>query len=103
MLLDFRKPNVQILEKAVSYSGKYFIFYGFHYEAGKQCFVVGASNKLDGEIVMRHYNETVTPGIELNAIKAVSFSIWEKYREAMVRKPDGEETDEKIDIGKYLS
>ena len=90
MLLDFRKPNVSVVDKCISWSGKYFCFLGSHYEAGKICWVVGSSNKVTGEIVMRHYSETngaIAP-------KAQAATEWEKYKAAMVKAPESEEQDE---------
>lgn len=82
-LLDFRKPKVAIVEKIVSYSGKYFCFLGNHYHKGHTCWVFGTSNKETGEIVMRHYS-TAAGAL---APKAECETAWRKLKEGMLAKP----------------
>jgi len=84
MLLDFRKPQVYIVEKVISQSGKYLCFLGNHYHKGHTCWVVGSSNKLTGEIVMRHYNtKSLAP-------KAEAETYWRQLKEKMLAKPKSE-------------
>src|SRR6266567_545402 len=93
MLLNFRKPRCQIVEKCVSWSGKYFCFLGTHYHQGHTCWVFGISSKEDGEIRMRHYNT------EFGAVdpKSQCCTDWRKFKEAMLAKPESEVTeDERI-------
>lgn len=91
MLLDFRKPNVYVLEKHVSWSGVYMIFFGSHYHKGHSCFVFGASSKRDGVITMHHYNTSVKGCL---APKAQCETDWRKFKERMLAKPESEETDD---------
>jgi hypothetical protein len=83
MLLDFRKPQVAIVEKFVSQTGKYLCFLGNHYHKGHTCWVFGSSNKVTGEIVMRHYSSAT------NSIspKAECETAWRKFKEGMLAKP----------------
>ena len=91
MLLDFRKPNCYILEKIVSWSGQYLCFYGNHYEAGVICYVVGTSNKSNGEVIMRHYNEKIKDCL---APKAQAETYWEEFKSKMLKTPESEEQDD---------
>lgn len=92
MLLDFRKPECSIVSKCVSWSGKYMGFYGFHYHKGKPCWVVGSSNKQNGEIVMRHYNADNNPDERIAKHEAEHY--WQEFRAGLLKKPEYEETDE---------
>ena len=100
--LTFRTPNVNILERTISVSGKYMIFFGTHFEQGITCWVVGSSNKETGEIIMRHYNEKI-PGCI--APMAVAKTTWEDFRNAMKEKRDDAEYEEGYLEGlqKYLN
>jgi hypothetical protein len=55
MFIGKRKPGCNVLKHVRSTSGKYELFYGIHYTAGKTCFDCGTVNQLTGEIVTRHY------------------------------------------------
>jgi hypothetical protein len=89
-------------DRAVSLSGKYLLFYGFHYEAGVTCWVIGSSNKATGEIVMRHYNEKI-PGCI--APHAVSRTTWDDFRRVMTEKREDAEYEEGYleSLQKYLN
>lgn len=78
------------------------IFFGFHYEAGVSCWVVGTSNKETGEIIMRHYNEKI-PGCI--APRATAQTTWDDFRNAMKEKRDEAEYEEGYLEGlqKYLN
>jgi hypothetical protein len=90
--IHFRQPNVTILERCVSTSGKYLLFLGFHYEAGVTCWVVGSSSKGNPpEIVMRHYNEKIPNCV---APKAMAQTYWEKFKIVMTAKRESEDEQE---------
>jgi hypothetical protein len=91
-LLNFRKPECYVLEKCVSYSGKYMGFFGNHYHEGHLCYVVGASNKATGEILMRHYNET--NNINEEAAKYAATKYWQTLQTGLKKAPVAEETDD---------
>lgn len=93
MLLDFKTPPYQVLEKVVSYTGKYLGFYGTHYEKGILCFVVGAVNKQNGEITARHFNERVYGCVNEAHAKAASQKAWQEFFAGLVRKPSDEDLD----------
>ncbi len=94
MLLNFRQPNVHILEKVVSWTGKYMGFYGIHYERNKPCHVVGASNRETGEIVMRHYNDTTCINEEAAIYAARKY--WEEtFKPGLLKRVEWSEEDER--------
>ena len=95
MLLDFRKPSVVIQDKCVSWTGKYFAFLGTHFHAGKPCWVVGASNKSNGTITMRHYNEENNVNAEAAQFGAKEY--WNKFSEGLKRAPTASEDEEFTD------
>lgn len=72
-----------ILGKASSYTGKYFLFYGTHYNGRMQCYDVGAYNNVTGEIIRRHYTD-----------KTAALVYWDDFREGMQRPKPGGEADE---------
>jgi hypothetical protein len=96
VLLDFKKPNYIILEKVASYTGKYLGFLGTHYHKGILCFVVGSVNKLDGEVIARHFNADIEPHVNENAAKAAAQRTWNIFRTALVAKPQSPENDEQL-------
>lgn len=89
--LAFRAPKCKVLDHYISDSGKYFCFFGTHVEAGLTCWVYGTSNAINGEIVMRHFNEKI-PGCL--APEAVAKDQWEEFKSLMQRKPDDAEYEE---------
>jgi hypothetical protein len=91
MLLDFKNPPYNILERVVSYTGKYLGFYGTHYEKGILCYVVGAVNRQDGVITARHYNAKIEGCINEEHAKAESRKEWNKLFFGLVRKPSDED------------
>jgi hypothetical protein len=102
MLLDFRKPNCTILSSTVSYTGKYFGFLGIHYHAGATCYVVGASNKQSGEIVMRHYNHEKNINIEAAKFEAEQY--WQTFKEELERKPEsGEDAEQSSQLEEWFN
>lgn len=96
MLLDFKKPPYIILESIVSYTGKYKGFLGSHYHAGVLCHVVGAVNKLDGSITVRHYNEKISPHVNQEAAKHAATTYWKSFQAILVNKPQHPEEDEQL-------
>lgn len=101
-LITFRLPDVVILEKTKSTSGRFLIFLGNHYEKGHACWVVGSSDLESGEIVMRHYNDQI-PGCL--SPKAQAYSYWEEFRAKITeQKEDGyyEEDDQSAEIEHLL-
>lgn len=106
-LLDFRKPNVTILERSTSWSGKYFIFLGSHYHHGSICWVFGGQSRVTGITTMRHYNSKETTALADNpeALKAYATNQWEEYKEKMKAAPDHEEESNELfrDIEPYLN
>lgn len=102
----FRKPQIQILDWAISASGKYYLFFGNHYEAGVLCHCVGVST--DREISMLHFNEKIAnpeTGEKCVEPKATAETLWENFKDAMVRIPEDatyeESYLEQINISKY--
>jgi hypothetical protein len=93
MLLDFKNPPYNVLEKVVSYSGKYLGFYGTHYHKGIFCYVVGAINKLNGEITARHYNEKQDGCVNQEHAAAASQKAWNEFFAGLVRKPSDEDLE----------
>lgn len=85
MLLDFRKPSCIIEEKCVSATGKYMGFIGTHYHKNKPCWVVGVSNKTNGEIIMRHYNDETCVNDE--AARFAAHNYWEATFKPGLLKP----------------
>lgn len=101
-LVTFRLPNIVMLEKTKSTSGRFLIFVGNHFEAGISCWVVGSSDLQTGQIVMRHYNDKI-PGCL--SPKSQAYTYWEEFRNKMTeRKPDGyyEEDDASEEIRHLL-
>jgi hypothetical protein len=91
MLLDFKKPPYEILERCVSYTGKYMGFYGTHFHKGIICYVVGVVNKQDNTITARHYNENKSVN-EAHA-KAACIKAWQQFSAGLVRKPNDQDAD----------
>jgi hypothetical protein len=92
MLIDFKRPPYTILERVVSYSGKYLGFFGSHYEKGSLCYVVGAVNRQDGEITARHYNEK-TGNVNIEHAKAAAQKAWQEFFAGLVRKPSDQDAE----------
>jgi len=101
MLLDFKSPPYNILEKVVSYSGKYLGFYGTHYHKGIMCYVVGAVDKQNGKITTRHYNEKIEGNVNEEHAKASCLKAWQKFSAGLVRKPSDE--DMEADASKQIT
>jgi hypothetical protein len=97
--LQFRNPQVNILEKTISTSGKYMLFIGIHFEKGHTCWVVGCSNKATGEMVMRHYNEQI-PGCV--APQAQAYTYWEEFKTKMKEPAQDEEPSYLEELQQYL-
>jgi hypothetical protein len=76
------------------------LFVGFHYEAGRSCWVVGCSNKATGEIVMRHYNDGIKNCI---APHAQAYTYWEEFKNKMKGQALEEEPSYLEDLQKYLN
>lgn len=93
MLLDFKTPPYQLLEKVVSYSGKYLGFFGTHYEKGILCYVVGAVNKQNGMTTARHYNEKIEGNVNAEHAKSQAQRAWQEFFAGLVRKPSDEDLD----------
>lgn len=98
--LAFRQPEVNILEKTLSTSGKYLVFLGIHFEKGITCWVIGCSNKANGHITMRHYNEGIKGCV---APRAQAYTFWEEFKTKMKEKADEEEPGYLDDLQKYLN
>jgi hypothetical protein len=88
-LLDLRKPKCVVVKKIVSYSGKYTLFFGHHYIAGKTCYDVGTINKANGEIVSRHYLDEGRGNP-----KAEALTIFHQMEKGLTRKPKHEESED---------
>lgn len=73
-----------ILARAVSTTGKYYIFLGTHYNGLTQCYDVGSLNKVTGEIVRRHYKQ-----------KDEAYAYWQEFRTDMTAPRQGGEDEEK--------
>jgi len=89
MLLDFRKPKCVVVKKVTSGSGKYVLFYGYHYVKGKTCYDVGTINQKTGEIVTRHYTDTGQGNPKAEALKT-----YHEYEGPFTKKPLVEESDD---------
>jgi hypothetical protein len=77
------KLGLPILDRCVSTTGKYFCFYGVHYDSKDSCFDVGAVNTLTGEIVKRHYPD-----------EKEASEFWETFRAQMQAPREGGIEDE---------
>lgn len=100
MLLDFRNPPYFIIDKVISFTGRYMGFYGTHYHAGHFCRVVGASDKTDGVVLARHYNTQISLNEEL--AKHAAEKLWEELKAGLIRPP-AEGEDESSDASTQLS
>ena len=98
--LVFRNPNVNILERTISTSGKYMIFIGTHFEKGHTCWVVGVCNKANGEIIMRHYNSLIKDCI---APRASAYTYWEEFKRRMKEKAQDEEPSYLQELQQHLT
>lgn len=72
---DFKQPNITILQRVVSFTGRYMGFYGLHYHAGKTCYVVGVSDQALETLTERHYNDETCVNFE--AAKWAASNYWE--------------------------
>ena len=97
--LRFVDPEVVILEKTFSTSGKYMLFLGSHYEAGHACWVVGTVSGITQIVTKRHYNSTI-PGCL--APEAMAKSFWEEFRTLMKEKAHDEEPGYLDELQPYL-
>lgn len=88
-LLDFRKPKCIVTRNDVSYSGKYKLYFGHHFNCGKTCYDVGTINQADGEIVTRHYREDWNINAKAEALRA-----YDTLLKGMKRAPKSEEDDD---------
>lgn len=89
MLLDFRKPKCVVLKEVQSASGKYTLFYGYHFVRGHTCYDVGTINRVNGEIVTRHYTDEGKGNP-----KAEALTCFHEYEKALTRKAQHEEQDD---------
>lgn len=93
-LLDFRKPPYFMLDKTISYTGRFLGFYATHYHEGHFCHVVGAVDKHDGMVTARHYNTMISINEEL--AKHAATKCWEELKEGLGRKPaEGSDTSDR--------
>lgn len=83
MLIGSKKIDAVVLAKATSTSGKYEIFFAEHYIASGPCYDVGSYNLATAEVVRRHY-----------LAKEEALRFWERFKEDMLSKVEGEEKDE---------
>ena len=95
-LLDFRKPKCVIIQQDVSWSGKYKIFYGYHWVKGYHCYDVGAIDQSNGQITSRHY---CAFDFKLNCenpqAKAAALTFWDQFKQNMKRRPTSEESEDR--------
>lgn len=97
--ISFRKPKCIIEQHHMSWSHKYWCYLGRHYEAGKECWIVGAINTVTSEDRARHYCETYGS----KDPKAEALIYWETFTTTMLKAPESEETNEwELEISKYL-
>jgi hypothetical protein len=89
MLLGIRKPKCVVLKSVPSTSGKYKLFYGYHYLAGKTCYDVGTINQQSGEIITRHYLDQLHGNPKAEALRC-----YHEFEKAMTRPAASEETEE---------
>lgn len=85
----WRKPPCVIEDHQLSYTGKYWGFFGTHFHQGIKCWQVGAVNTEDGVTTSRHYNERITVN-EILAKKTAQ-KYWEEFKEILHHKPTEEE------------
>jgi len=90
------KPPYIIEDHVLSYTAKYWGFFGSHYHEGRKCYVTGAVNTEDGVTTTRHYNERMCTNEQL--AKYAATEAWEELKEGLSRKPSDEEreTDERL-------
>lgn len=86
MLVKVLEDQVKmiILARAVSTTGKYYIFLGTHFNGKIQCYDIGSLNKVTGEIVRRHYKQ-----------KDEAYAYWQEFRTEMTSPRQGGEDEEK--------
>lgn len=84
------KVPYMVNDKCLSHTFKYMGFYATHFHEGIKCYVVGALNLENGQVIARHYNEKETVN-ELLA-KKESREAWEELKEGLERKPTAEES-----------
>lgn len=82
-LIGTRKPKCVVLKNATSASGKYRLFFGYHYLQGVTCYDVGTVNHENGEIVSRHYQD-----------KSEALRCFYEYEKNLTRPVETEEQDE---------
>jgi len=80
-----------IEDHCLSYTAKYWGFYGTHWHSGVKCWLVGAVNTENGSTTIRHYNERVS--VNEDAARSVSALEWETLKEGLTRPPTEEERD----------
>lgn len=88
--ISFRKPNCIIHADETSWSGKYYIYLGHHYESGHECWVVGAYNIVTDVRTERHYNSVNGS----RDPKADALIYWEPFLTKMQQAPESEEPSE---------
>ena len=83
LLIGEKKIPFQVLQKKVSTSGKYNIFYGTHVVEGRFCYDVAAMNTITGELIRRHYKA-----------KDEAITYWDEFQEKMLAPAQEGEEDE---------
>ena len=78
-----------VLKQTQSTSGKYTLFYGYHYVKGHTCYDVGSINRLTGEIISRHYLDEGNGNP-----KAEALHIFHEYEQALTKRGQIEEQDD---------
>jgi hypothetical protein len=82
---DFKQPQITILQKVISYTGRYMGFYGLHYHEGNTCYVVGVSDQALETLTERHYNQHTCVNFE--AAKWAASNYWETTLKPGLEKP----------------
>lgn len=88
--ISFRKPACIVEKDDTSWSGKYYIYLGHHFEKGHTCWVVGAYNILTDARAERHYNSMHGS----DDPKAAALIYWAEIYPKFMRKPEDEEQAE---------
>lgn len=85
----WKKPPYIIEDHCLSYTAKYWGFYGTHFHESRKCFVVGSVCTEDGVTTSRHYNERNSVNELLAKTEAQKY--WEELKAGLERRPTEEE------------
>jgi len=86
-----QRETLRFLREAVSWSGRYRVFFAEHLVEGHVCYDVGSINLWTGMMTRRHYLGRTE--LERGTQHAEALRFWDDFREKMLRKPESEGSD----------